>query len=194
MPAAADDIENELRNAGIEVDVLVNNAGFGDLGLFTDLGLERQTKMLQVNVLALTELTRRFLPGMVARRRGGVLNVASAAAFQPGPMMSVYYASKAYVLHFSEGIAEELAGTGVKVTCLCPGPTVTEFGADSHMEVSLAFRMGAMPAEKVARAGYDGFRAGKVIVIPGLRNKLIAFSVRTAPRVMVRKVAKMFHK
>jgi uncharacterized protein len=194
LPAAAAEIETELRNAGIAVDVLVNNAGFGALGAFTDLKLERQTTMLQVNVLALTELTRRFLPGMVARRKGGVLNVASAAAFQPGPMMSVYYASKAYVLHFSEGIFEELAGTGVTVTCLCPGPTETEFGADSHMDVSLAFRMGAMSAEQVARAGYNGFRKGKAVVLPGLRNKLVAFSVRTGPRSVVRKIAKLLHR
>jgi len=194
LPAAGREIEEDLRNAGIQVDVLVNNAGFGDYGAFTSLTLERQMKMVQVNVCAVTELTRRFLPGMIERRRGGVLNVASAAAFQPGPLMSVYYATKAYVLHFSEGIAEELAGTGVSVTCLCPGPTVTEFGADSHMDGTLLFRMGAMPAARVARAGYDGYRAGKVIVIPGLRNKLVAFSVRTGPRFLVRKIVKLLHR
>jgi len=194
LPAAGREIEEDLRNAGIQVDVLVNNAGFGDHGAFTSLAVERQMKMVQVNVSAVTELTRRFLPGMIERRRGGVLNVASAAAFQPGPLMSVYYATKAYVLHFSEGIAEELAGTGVSVTCLCPGPTATEFGADSHMDGTLLFRMGAMPAARVARAGYDGYRAGKVIVIPGLRNKLVAFSVRTGPRFLVRKIVKLLHR
>ena len=194
LPAAGREIEDDLRNAGIQIDVLVNNAGFGDRGAFSELELERQMKMVQVNTGVVTELTRRFLPGMIERRRGGVLNVASAAAFQPGPLMSVYYATKAYVLHFSEGIAEELAGTGVSATCLCPGPTVTEFGADSHMEGTLLFRMGAMPAVRVARAGYNGFRAGKVIVIPGLRNKLVAFSVRTSPRAVVRKIVKLLHR
>ena len=122
------------------------------------------------------------------------MNVASTAAFQPGPLMSVYYATKAYVLHFSEGIAEELAGTGVSMTCLCPGPTVTEFGDEAHMEGTLLFSMGAMSAARVARAGYDGFRAGKVIVVPGLRNKLVAFSVRLGPRAIVRKIAKQLHR
>ncbi len=194
LPAAGREIEDELRNAGIRVDVLVNNAGFGDRGAFAELGIERQLKMVQVNVGVVTELTRRFLPGMIERSKGGVLNVASAAAFQPGPLMSVYYATKAYVLHLSEGIAEELSGTGVSVTCLCPGPTVTEFGADAHMDGSLLFRMGAMPAARVARAGYDGYRAGKVIVVPGLRNKLVAFSVRISPRAMVRKIVKLLHR
>jgi hypothetical protein len=193
IPNAVYEIEEELRKAGIQVDVLVNDAGFGDLGHFTSLGFDRQMKMVQVNVAAVTELTRRFLPAMIERRRGGILNVASTAAFQPGPMMSVYYATKAYVLHFSEGLAEELNGTDVSVTCLCPGPTITEFGADSHMDVTLAFRLGAMSAVRVAQAGYEGFRRGKVIVVPGLGNKLMAFSVRTGPRFLVRKIVKLLH-
>lgn len=193
-PEAGREIEAELRSAGIELDVLVNNAGFGDLGLFTQIGHDRQMQMVQVNVNAVTELTRRFLPGMIERRRGGVLNVASSAAFQPGPLMSVYYATKAHVLHFSEGLAEELNGSGVTISCLCPGPTATEFGADSHMDGTLAFRLGAMSAQQVAQAGYDGFRAGKVIVIPGLRNKLVAFSVRLGPRALVRKIVKLLHR
>ncbi len=194
LPAAARELSEELDRTGIVVEVLVNNAGFGDRGEFASLALDRQMNMVQVNVLALTELTRRFLPGMISRRRGGVLNVASSAAFQPGPLMSVYYATKAYVFHFSEGLAEELGGTGVSVTCLCPGPTVTEFGTDAHMEGTLLFRMGAMNAATVARAGYAGFRAGKVIVIPGIRNKLVAFSVRFSPRFAVRKIVKFLHR
>ncbi len=193
-PHAAREITDELDRVGIRIDVLVNNAGFGDRGAFAELGIERQLDMVQVNVGALTELTRRFLPGMIERRRGGILNVASAAAFQPGPLMSVYYATKAYVLHFSEGVAEELAGTGVAVTCLCPGPTVTEFGDEAHLEGTLLFRMGPMNAATVARAGYAGFRRGKVIVIPGLRNRLIAFSVRFSPRAVVRKIVKFLHR
>jgi len=194
LSAAGCEIEDELRSAGIQVDVLVNNAGFGDRGAFVGLELERQMKMVQVNMHAVTELTRRLLPAMLERGRGGVLNVASAAAFQPGPLMSVYYATKAYVLHFSEGITEELAGTGVSVTCLCPGPTVTEFGAEANMEGTLLFRMGAMTAARVARVGYTGFRRGKVIVVPGFRNSLTAFSVRTAPRFLVRKIVQLLHR
>jgi short-subunit dehydrogenase len=193
VQSATGEIEDELRRMGIQIDVLVNNAGFGDVGLFTGLGFDRQMKMVQVNVNAVTELTRLFLPGMIERGRGGVLNVASTSAFQPGPLMSIYYATKAYVLHFSEGLAEELGNTGVTVTCLCPGPTVTEFGADSHMDGTLAFRLGTTTAVQVARAGYDGFRAGKVIVVPGLRNKIMVFSVRTGPRSLVRKIVKLLH-
>jgi short-subunit dehydrogenase len=193
LPDAGRAIDDELRKANIRVDVLVNDAGFGDLGLFASLGLDRQMKMVQVNVNTVTELTRRFLPGMIERGRGGILNVASTSSFQPGPLMSVYYATKAYVLYFSEGLAEELSGTGVSVTCLCPGPTITEFGADSHMDGTLAFRMGAMSAAVVAQAGYEGFRRGKAIVVPGFRNKLMAFSVRTGPRSVVRKIVKLMH-
>jgi short-subunit dehydrogenase len=193
VPSSCQEIEEELRKAGVSVDVLVNNAGFGDLGAFAGIPLERQMNMVQVNVTALTDLTRRLLPAMIKRKKGGVLNVASSAAFQPGPWMSVYYATKAYVLHFSEGLAEELAGTGVTVTCLCPGPTVTEFGAEAHMEGTLLFKLGAMPAAKVARAGHNAFRRGRVVVVPGLRNKLLAESVRIGPRFVVRKILKFLH-
>jgi short-subunit dehydrogenase len=130
---------------------------------------------------------------MIERRHGGILNVASAAAFQPGPLMSVYYATKAYVLHFTEGLAVELAGTGVTATCLCPGPTDTEFGPDSHMDRTLIHRIATMQADVVARAGYAGFRRGKTIVIPGLLNKILTFSVRLSPRAAVRQVAKLLH-
>jgi short-subunit dehydrogenase len=192
-PTAAREIADELQNGGVQVAVLVNNAGFGDRGSFVQLDLERQMNMVQVNVSAATELTHRFLPGTLRNGRGGILNVASTAAFQPGPWLSVYYAAKAYTLHFSEGLAEELAGTGVSVTCLCPGPTETEFGAESHMEGSLLFLMGAMSAVDVARAGYAGFRRRKVIVIPGICNKFSAFIVRLGPRSAVRKITRMLH-
>jgi short-subunit dehydrogenase len=175
---------------GSVVDVVVNNAGFGAVGAVVDLPLQRQLDMLQVNITALTHLTRLFLPGMIERKRGGVLNVGSTAGFQPGPGMAVYYATKANVLSFTEALAEEVAGTGVKVTCLAPGPTATGFGVDSGMERSLLFRLGAMDAATVARRGYRGFRRGKVIVVPGLKNKLGAFAVRFAPRSFVRKLVK----
>ncbi len=192
-PAACGEIERELRKKGVSVDVLVNNAGFGDLGSFAELPLERQLSMVQVNVMALTDLTRRLLPAMIERKKGGILNVASTAGFQPGPWMSVYYATKSYVLNLTEGLAEELGGTGVTATCLCPGPTATEFETEAHMESSRLFRLGAMSAAKVARIGYAALRRGKVVTVTGLRYKLLAQSVRLAPRALVRKVAKFLN-
>jgi hypothetical protein len=189
-PAAPQAIFDELTGKGTTVDVVVNNAGFGSVGAVADLPLQRQLAMIQVNITVLTHLTRLFLPGMIERNRGGILNVGSTAGFQPGPNMAVYYATKAYVLSFSEALAEEVVGTNINVTCLAPGPTATGFGADSGMEKSLVFKFGAMDAKAVARQGYRGFRCGKVIVIPGLKNKLGAFSVRFAPRSFVRKVVK----
>jgi hypothetical protein len=172
------------------VDVLVNNAGFGAAGSVADLPLEKQLNMVQVNVAALTQLTRLFLPGMIQRRSGGILNVASTAAFQPGPYMAVYYATKAYVLSFSNALAEEVIGTGVRVTCLAPGPTATEFATAANLENKLLFRLGTLSATAVAQAGYRGFRRGRSIVIPGLKNKLLAAVVRFSPRTAVRKVVK----
>ena len=189
-PMAAQAIFEAVTAQGIAVDVLVNDAGFGLLGAVADLPLQRQLDMIQVNVAALTHLTRLFLPGMIQRRQGGILNVGSTAGFQPGPTAAVYYATKAFVLSFTEALAEELAGTGITATCLAPGPTVTGFGAVSGMDNSLLFRSGAMDATAVARRGYRGFRRGKVLVIPGVKNKLLAFSVRLAPRSFVRKLVK----
>jgi uncharacterized protein len=183
-------IFDALTAEGVTVGVVVNNAGFGAVGPVADLPLERQRDMVQVNVAALTELTRLFLPGMIERRSGGILNVASTAAFQPGPLMAVYYATKAYVLSFSEALAEEILGTGVRVTCLAPGPTATEFAAVAGTEHKLLFRLGTMDARTAALAGYRGFRRGRTLVIPGLKNKLGAFAVRLAPRAWVRKVVK----
>lgn len=189
-PSAPGRITDTLAADSVEVDVLVNNAGFGLRGPAADLDLQRQLDMLQVNVTALTHLTRLLLPPMVARRRGGVLNVASTAAFQPGPHMAVYYATKAYVLSFSEALTEELGGTGVTVSCLAPGPTATEFADTADMRDTLLFRSGTQGADVVAKVGYDGFRRGKAMVIPGLKNRLIALSVRFSPRPLVRKIVK----
>lgn len=188
--AAPQAIFDELKARAIDVDVVVNNAGFGSVGALAALPLQRQMDMIQVNVAALTHLTRLFLPGMIERSRGGILNVGSTAAFQPGPNMAVYYATKAYVLSLTEALAEELAGTGVKVTCLAPGPTATGFGADSGMQHSFLFKLGTIDARTVARHGYQGFRKGRVVVIPGLSNRLGALSVRLAPRLVVRKIVK----
>jgi uncharacterized protein len=193
-PAAPQAIFDDLTGRGLVVDVLVNNAGFGAVGSVAHLPLERQLKMIQVNVVALTHLARLFLPGMTERRRGGILNVGSTAGFQPGPNMAVYYATKAYVVSFSEALAEELVDTEVHVTCLAPGPTATEFGAVSGMNESLVFKLGAMNARAVAQAGYEGFRQGKALVVPGPMNKLGVFSVRLAPRSLVRKLVKRLQK
>ncbi len=180
----------ELASRNLQVDVLVNNAGFGLRGTVADLPCDRQVNMVQVNVTALTELTRQLLPAMLERGRGGILNVASTAAFQPGPWMSVYYASKAYVLSFSEGLHEELRTRGVHVSCLCPGATATGFAAEADMESSLLFRLGTMTSEAVARAGVDGLRANKAVVIPGLKNWISAFLVRFTPRFVIRMLVK----
>jgi len=138
-----------------------------------------------VNLNALTHLTRRFLPAMVERRRGGVLNVGSLAGFQPGPYMAVYYATKAYVLSLTEALAAELAGTTVTATCLAPGATQTDFLSLSQMDKSLLVSLGTLNARKVALAGYRGFRAGKTLVVPSFANRALVFAVRLAPRRLV---------
>ncbi|NIP84214.1 MAG: SDR family NAD(P)-dependent oxidoreductase [Planctomycetales bacterium] len=190
VAGAAEEIRQVLDQRQMAVDVVVNNAGFGEVGTVAEISLERQLEMVQVNVTAVTHLTRLFLPGMIRRGRGGILNVGSTAAFQPGPGMAVYYASKAYVLAFTEALAEELRGTGVTATCLAPGPTYTEFGAVSGIESARLFRLGAMDAAAVARAGVRGFRRRRTIVIPGPLNQLGALSVRFVPRVVVRKIVR----
>jgi hypothetical protein len=189
-PVAPTRIFEHLQTNGTKVDVLANNAGFGARGQFVSLPVERQLEMVQVNVTAVMHLTRLLLPPMVERRHGGILNVASTAAFQPGPGMAVYYATKAFVLSFSEALAEELAGTGVTVTALCPGPTETNFVEVAGARPSRLFAKTAMSAETVARVGHGAFRQGRTVVIPGFSNRLLAFSVRLGPRSVVRKIAK----
>jgi short-subunit dehydrogenase len=186
--SARADLVEGLAADGIDVDVLVNNAGFGQRADFADLSWERQHAMIELNVTALAHLMRAFLPSMLDRGRGGVLNVASTAAFQAGPHMSVYYATKAFVLALSEGVAEEVRGRGVAVSCLCPGPTLTEFAGEADMEGVAAFKYGAMLVEPVARAGYEGFRKGEAVVVPGLANKLGAVGAQLMPRVVSRKL------
>ena len=170
----------------VDVDVLVNNAGFGVTGPFVETDLAKELEMIQVNVVALTHLTKLLLPPMIGRRRGRVLNVASTAAFQPGPLMAVYYATKAYVLSFSEAIADELRDSGVTVTALCPGPTETGFAAIADMTTTRLFNIAKpMGSAEVARAGYEGMKRGRRVVIPGLKNKLLTQSIRVSPRRMV---------
>jgi short-subunit dehydrogenase len=185
-PAASQRVVDELRKRSIDVDVLVNNAGVGVAGPFLETDLQKELAMIQLNIVALTQLTKLLLPPMAARRRGRILNVASTAAFQPGPLMAVYYATKAYVLSFSEAIAEELRDSGVTVTALCPGPTETGFAAAANVGATRLFSM-ATPAssQAVAAAGYEAMKRGRRVVIPGIRNKLLAQSIRISPRRMV---------
>ena len=189
-PNSAAEIFAELETERIDIDVLVNNAGLGLHGRFWETDLDRQIEIIQVNVEALTALTGRFLPGMVARGRGRIVNVASTAAFQPGPYMAAYYATKAYVLSFSEALAVELSDTGVTVTALCPGPTETEFQAAAGLEDTLLFKGPlVMDAAKVARLGWAAAKLGKRVVIPGLANKLLKEIVRFSPRRLATTVA-----
>ncbi|MFZ0770617.1 MAG: SDR family oxidoreductase [Candidatus Sulfotelmatobacter sp.] len=188
---AAKFLFDQLQREAVVVDVLVNNAGFGMLGEFAGMAEEEILGQIQLNVTALTHLTRLFLPAMVARRGGKIMNVASTAAFQPGPLMAVYYATKAYVLSFSEALANEVAGAGVVVSCFCPGPTDTGFAKRAGSENSRVFKkIGAMNAEAVARDGYRGLMAGKTVVFSGMQNWLVAESVRFAPRKWVTAISR----
>jgi hypothetical protein len=189
-PAAPADIFTSLESKGLQLDYLVNNAGFGAQGAFATLPFQTQMDMLKVNVDAVVALTHFGLQGMLARKRGRILNIASVAGFQPGPDMTMYYATKAFVLMFSEGIAEEVKGSGVTVTVHCPGATATNFGETARNATSLYFRLGAAPADKVARHAYRSMMKGKVVAIEGLMNWLSAFSVRFGPRAFVRKVTR----
>lgn len=192
-PNAAEDIASELKRRNIEIDVLVNNAGYGLTGPFAENDLQRELAMIQVNIVALTHLTKLLLRPMVARRRGRILNVASTAAFQPGPLMAVYYATKAYVLSFSEAIADELRNSGVTVTTLCPGPTQTGFAEVAKMTESRLFTMmRPMSSQEVARAGYRGMMSGKRLVIPGAKNKMLVQSLRVSPRRTVTALVRKF--
>lgn len=189
VASAPEEIFRELEDASVQIDVLVNNAGFTVFGPFVETSLEDELQLLQVNIVALTHLTKLFLPGMVSRESGKVLNVASTAAFQPGPLMSIYYASKAYVLLFSEGIATELEGTGVTVTALCPGPTETGFQERGKLEASrLVAGRKIMDARTVARAGYRALMKGQAVIIPGASNIIFAEATRFMPRSLVRKI------
>jgi uncharacterized protein len=190
-PGAAAYVLDQTTRANLAVDTLVNNAGFGQYGFFAENDLEECLRQIQLNVTALTHLTRLYLPEMIERKYGRILNVASTAAFQPGPLMAVYFATKAYVLHFSEAIANELAGTGVTVTCLCPGATATEFHKRANATEMKLLKMGSMDARTVAEDGYRALMAGKPVVISGFKNWLVAQSVRFSPRGVVTAIARM---
>src|SRR5208283_3408743 len=188
-PGAAYVLDQTTR-AAIQVDVLVNNAGFGQYGMFAENDLEECLRQIQLNVTTLTHLTRLYLPAMMERKNGRILNVASVAAFQPGPLMAVYFATKAYVLHFSEALANELSESGVTVTCLCPGATATEFHKRANTTGQRLLKFGSMDARTVAEDGYRAMVAGKTVVISGFKNWLVAQSVRISPRSMVTAIAR----
>ncbi len=190
-PGSPDTLFAQIEKKGLTVDALVNNAGYGDFGFFTETSLEKELGMMQLNMVSLAHLTKLCLKGMKKRGSGEILNVASTAAFQPGPLMAIYYATKAFVLSFSEALNNELAGTGVKVSALCPGPTETGFVKAAAMEESKLFKQGGvMAADTVARIGYQGVKAGRPVVIPGLRNKVMAQGHRFFPRTLLTSVVR----
>lgn len=199
---AAQRVFDEVTQRGITVDVLVNNAGFGDYGEFANSDWPKIEQMILLNVMALSHLTHLFLPGMIERDyagqdfRPGILNVSSTAAFQPGPMMAVYFATKAYVLSFSEAISAETQNQGINVTVLCPGPTQSNFGQAANMD-QMAL-LGDVTSDKlpsaleVARYGYDQHQKGKVVTVHGIINKFLTFAPRITPRTLLRNGVKLF--
>lgn len=191
-PGSAAQVFGELQSRGVRIDILVNNAGVGMYGFFHDGEPAQQADMMQLNMNTLTELTRFFLPSMLKNKSGKIMNVASTAAFQPGPFMAVYYATKAYVLSFSEALANELQGTRVSVTALCPGPTESEFQQTSGMMHLRLFELTMMKAAPVAEAGYKGLMAGKSLVLPGLMNKITPLGARLFPRKMLVSLVRYF--
>jgi uncharacterized protein len=179
----------KVREKGIVLHTLVNNAGFGLRGRFATLPFDEQMNMLMVNIHALTALSRLVLPDLIARRAGGILNVCSTAAFQAGPNMAVYYASKAYVLSFSEALYEEARPYGVKITAFCPGPVNTEFAARADLEGSRLFRFGAMESAAAAQAAFKGHLSGRVAIVPGFMNKVTWLGAGILPRFVTRRIA-----
>lgn len=186
---AASSLFADIEDNGERIDLLVNNAGFGLIGRFAELDARRQREMIDLNVGTLTDLCRLVAPRMIERGSGAILNVASTAAFQPGPKMAVYFATKAFVLSLTEALHEELKPDGVKVTCLCPGPTRTEFGEVAGFGGNGLFERVAMNSAEVVRAGLKGLDSNRAVVVPGWTNKVTAASTRFAPRSIVRKIA-----
>ncbi len=188
QPFPADLADPEAREAvfrksrGLGVEILINNAGFGLRGPFAETDWWREERMIHVNISAVAHLTKLFLPEMLKRRSGRIMNVASTAAFVPGPYMSVYYATKAFVVSFSHAVANELSGSGVTMTVLCPGPTDTPFKETAGIGNSSLFKGPVMSAADVARIGYKAMMAGKVEVVPGGRNRIIASGAGLVPR------------
>jgi short-subunit dehydrogenase len=193
LPEAPQEIFSELEQRGINVDVLVNNAGFGVYGMFSETDLQEELAMIQVNAVAVIHLTKLFLRQMIENKSGWILNVASVCSFLSTPLESIYCATKSLVLHFSEALANELEGTGVTVSCLCPGLVKTEFHKRAHMENTRAAKRRMMDAAATAEAGYKALKKGKVVVIPGLIFKAAPLFARFAPRNLVTRVVRSQH-
>ena len=191
-PGGRDDLAARVAEAGLDVEILVNNAGLGDAGDFHEADPERSLGMVELNCAALTDLQARYLPAMVERGRGAVINIASTAAFQPIPSNAVYAATKAYVLSLSEAVHGELTGTGVTITAVCPGPVKTEFVAEAGLEGAEDRTPGFIwtDVEEVATAAVDGAEKGKRVVIPGLLNRAGALSGQHAPRALILPLAR----
>jgi uncharacterized protein len=192
-PAGPSQVLKEVERRGLEVEFLVNNAGFGTTGRFAELDAAREAEMVQVNIAALLTLTRALLPAMINRKKGRILNIGSTAGFQPGPFMATYYASKAFVNTFTEALSYELKGTGVTATVSCPGATATEFAGVAGTDKTRLFKSGVASAEQVAREGYRAMMAGKAMVVHGARNKFGVQILRVSPRAAVRAIAASFN-
>jgi short-subunit dehydrogenase len=190
-PLAPKFLFDQLQPEGVAIDILINNAGFGAFGEFAQMSNDEIFGQIQLNITALTELTRLLLPAMLARRTGRIMNVASTAGFQPGPLMAVYYATKAYVISFSEALANEVRHSGVTVTCFCPGATHTGFAKRAGNDKSRLFKqLGAMDVDKVALDGYRAVMEGRTLAISGAHNWLVAQSTRFAPRKLVTAISR----
>jgi len=188
-PEGSQKLFQAIQNKGLSINILVNNAGFGDHGFFHESNLEKDKEMIQVNITSLIELTHLFLPSLLKARSGKIMNVASTAAFQPGPLMAVYYATKAFVLFFSEGLCEELKGTAVTVTALCPGPTQSGFQKVANLkDVSLLDATPMATSHSVAVYGYKALMRNQVVAIPGVMNNVMATLIRFVPRAIVRRL------
>jgi uncharacterized protein len=193
-PEAPQEIFDELSSDRIYIDILVNNAGFGHRGKFWEIPIEHDTSTLRLNIEAVLRLTKLFLPLMLQRRQGRLLNVASVAGFEPGPLFAVYHASKAFILSLSEALATELEGTGVTATTLCPGPTDTDFFQKSGVVHAHMFqKVNLMAPQDVAKAGYEGLMAGERVVVPGVANKIIVFSRRLLPEATLAKITEKLY-
>lgn len=190
-PSAAQEVFTETQNKGIKIDCLINNAGMGTFGFFNDLEWEKEEQMLNLNMMTLTHLTKLYLPKLVEQKKGFILNVASTAAFQPGPLMSTYFASKAYVLHFSEALHNELKSSGIKVSALCPPATKTSFFKSADMTESGLFKGKKLPsAKEVATYGYRSMLKGKSVAVYGFGNRIMASLIGFTPRSLVIKIAR----
>ena len=183
-----------VNKKNLSVDILINNAGIGSFGYLSEIEMEKELKLIDVNIRALTELTKIFLPTMIDHGEGGIMNVASTAAFCAGPKMATYYASKSYVLNFTEALYEELKGSEIKVSCLCPGPVRTNFQEKSGIKKSEAAKNTLMTPREVAKVAYKDFKRGKLIIIPGFKNKVIILLNKLIPRALSRKIILMMNK